>query len=72
MFFVMCEVRFLCVLLLFLLLLSSTINSYGPWVPFLLVSERVSRSGHILSLLLSLIQEGQLSVTGEICARSTG
>ena len=31
-----------------------------------------TRSGHILSFLLRLIQEGQLSVTGEVCARSTG
>ena len=29
-------------------------------------------SGHILSFLLSLIQEGQLSVTGKVCAQSTG
>ena len=31
-----------------------------------------TRSGYILSFLLPLFQEGQLSVTGEICARSTG
>ena len=30
------------------------------------------RSGNILSFLLPLFQEGQLSVTGEVCARSTG
>ena len=31
-----------------------------------------TRSGNILSFLLPLFQEGQLSVTGETCARSTG
>ena len=31
-----------------------------------------TRSGNILSFLLPLFQEGQLSVTGEVCARSTG
>ena len=31
-----------------------------------------TRPGHILSFLLPLIQEGQLSITGERCARSTG
>ena len=46
----------MCVVVVLGCCLARTINSYGPWVPFLLVSERVSRSGHILSLLLSLIQ----------------
>ena len=31
-----------------------------------------TRSGHILSFLLPLVQEGQLSVIAEVCARSTG
>ena len=33
-----------------------------------------TRSGHMISFLLPLIQEGQLSVTGlaKVCARSTG
>ena len=31
-----------------------------------------ARSGHILSFLLPLIQEGQLSVTGDSMSRSTG
>ena len=31
-----------------------------------------TRSDHLLSFLLLLIQEGQLSVTGEVCALSTG
>ena len=31
-----------------------------------------TRSGNILSFLLPLIQERQLSVTGEVYARSTG
>ena len=31
-----------------------------------------TRSGHILSFLLPLIQEGQLSVTGERMCTSTG
>ena len=30
------------------------------------------RSGHLLSFLLPLIQEGQLSVTAIICSLSTG
>ena len=31
-----------------------------------------TRSGHILSFLLQLIQEGQLSLLAKVCARNTG
>ena len=31
-----------------------------------------TQSGHILSFLLPLIQEGQLSIMAKVCAQNTG
>ena len=39
---------------------ASDSRARGPWFD--------TRSGHILSFLPPLIQEGQLSVTGTVCA----